>query len=221
MARRRYSRRRYRPRARKYTLTRRRFDEGGIIRRLAPTRLPRGMITGVHHFKRTFQGSGISAAAAGNVLGALTFKFNQIPNYTEFTNLFDEYRINMIKVEFVPNFTGSDVNPATTAVAVPNFHTVIDHDSAASPANLDELLQYPNYKRTRGQSIHKRIWRPTVTLDVEGTVSASAKFKQWINCALPALDHYGIKYFVDQVTGGNICTWRTYTTLYFSCRGVR
>lgn len=177
------------------------------------------MNTGVHHFKRVAQISSISASDDGNVLGALEFKFDDIPNKTEFTNLFDQYRINGILVRFIPNFTGSDINPSTTAQSVPNIWTIIDHDDAATPANLNEMMQYPNCKMTRGQNVHKRYFRPSCLVDVAG-ITTGVKFKQWLNMANTNIPHYGLKYHVDQ-TQAEIGTWRVFVTYFFSCKGVR
>jgi len=212
--------RRYRPRARKYSLKRSRMAGSGIRWKLRPTSLPRGMNTGVHHFKRVFHGTDINAATAGNVLGGLAFQFNQLPSYTEFTNLFDEYRINGIKIQLIPNFTGADLNPTTSAVSVPNIWSIIDHDDSTSPANLEELLQYPNCRMTRGSRTHTRFFRPSCLIDVAG-ITTGVKFKQWINLANTNIPHYGFKYFIDQMNTGPVGTWRVFVTYYFSCKGVR
>lgn len=187
---------------------------------IVPTRLPRGMNTGLHHFKRTFQGADINASASGNVLKALTFNFNQMPNPTEFTTLFDQYKINAIKWMAVPNFTGSDLNPSSTTQSIPNMWSVIDHDDAIDPANLNEMLQYPGVKMTRGQQIHSRYFKPSVLADIAGIVATNVKYQQWLNLANITIPHYGVKYYVDQ-TQANVGSWRTYITLYFSCKGVR
>lgn len=216
-------RRRYRrpsSRARRYTRKRSRWGAGANMLSVRPTRLPRGMNTGVHHFKRVAQLSAINASAAGNVLGAYSFQFDDIPNKTEFTNLFDQYRINGISIRLVPNFTGSDLNPAGSVVAVPNIWSIIDYDDSVSPANLNEMLQYPNCKMTRGQSIHKRYFRPSCLLDVAG-ITTGVKFKQWINMANTNIPHYGFKYHIDQLNTGPVGTWRVFVTYFFSCKGVR
>jgi len=191
------------------------------VRRTKRTRVPRPVKRrlNIHHFKRIYQGSAISASASGNTLGALAFTFNSLPNHTEFSHLFDEYRMNAIRISLIPNFTGSDINPYTTAQSLPNIWSIIDHNDSVAPSTLNELLQYPNCKMTRGNSIHTRVFKPSCLTDV-AAITSGVKYKQWINIADSNIPHYGFKYFVDQ-TQNNIGTWRVFVTYYFSCKGVR
>lgn len=198
---------------------RRRAVWGSKTRRLA---FPRGArVPNLHHFKRVAQLTAINASSSGNVIGSLAFTFSQIPNNAEFTALFDQYRINKIKLQLIPNFTGSDLNPTSSVVALPNIWSVIDYDDNTSPANLNDLLQYPNVRMTRGQRIHTRYWTPAVGTDVGGVASASQKYKQWIDMSTTSIEHYGFKYFIDQLNTGPVGTWRVFATFYFSCKGVR
>ena len=95
----------------------------------------------VHHFRRTFKASNISSTTTG-VLGGYSFSLDQLPNYTEFTNLFDQYRINKIVVKFIPNHNSSDVSASTQVIS--NFNSVIDPTDATAPATGAELYEYQN-----------------------------------------------------------------------------
>lgn len=130
--------------------------------------------TNVHHFKRTVQMPGLITSYEPNTLqdsvrGAIEFKLSNLSNVDEFTNLFDQYRINAIniKVEFIPSLSGFDGHPMTTTpvpyVGLPHLHTVIDYDDANAPASKNALMEYSNYKRTRGDIVQKRYFRPAVS----------------------------------------------------------
>lgn len=186
--------------------------------------LPRGLaLRGVHHFKRTFQGSTYQASAGGTNPNAFYVTFANLPNYTEFTALFDMYRINYIVWKLVPTVTSLDLNPAATAAVLPNVHSVIDYDDSNNPTLVTDLMQYSNYKMTRGNRIHTRKFRPAVTLDADGAASTAPKWKQWLNLAATGSEHRGIKFIIEQadgVTSGQL-PYKSYCTVYFSCKGVR
>jgi hypothetical protein len=190
-------------------------------RRYKRTRVARPLNRGnVHHFKRTFQSADISNLTAGASAGAYAPAFTNLPNNTEFSALFDEYRINKVVVKFVPNFTGSDLNPNASFNSLPNIYTILDYDDNNTPANLDELLQYPNMKMTRGHAIHTRIFTPKVCLDVGGSNAVAPKAKQWLDLSFASIPHYGMKWWLD-ASGVTTGKYRVFITMYFSCRGVR
>lgn len=181
------------------------------------------MNVGVHHFKRTWIASDtLPINSSGTYFKGYHFTFASTPAVTEFTTLFDQYRINKIAVKFVPNFTGSDLNPGTTYVALPNIHTVLDYDSSTDPTSIDELLQYDTYRLRKGGRPFTMVWTPAVEMDVGGVSGAGLKFKQWLDCATTSIKHYGIRLAVE-AAGGTVTTAKyiPYVTYYFSCKGVR
>lgn len=201
------------------------FQRRTRSRRSLATYRPRAIrqvASGVHHFKRTAKLSDISLNASGATTQGWYFRLADLPNYTEFTALFDLYRFNKIVVRFVPSFTGSDMNPATTSWAIPTFYSAIDHDDAVTPANLDVLMQYPSLRLTRGNRIHTRIFTPAVSTDIfTGTTEGSSpKFKAWLNCADATVPHYGLKFYIDQPPS-TYGKYQCFVTVYMSMKGVR
>lgn len=177
----------------------------------------------VHHFKRSFQGTAITASAAGGNPQALYFTFNMLPNYTEFTNLFDMYRVNFLVLKLVPSITGADGNPSASSIALPNIHSALDYDDSTVPTDVPYLLQYSNHRMTRGHQIHKRAFRPAIDLDVSGLDASAPKWKQWINLATVTCAHRGVKLYVEQAFGVGVgaLTYNVYWDVYFSCKGLR
>lgn len=195
-------------------------------RRRSRPLISRQLTRGVHHFKRTYQGSEITINNVSSISGGWSFSLNSLPSYSEFTALFDEYRINGIAIKLVPLFTSADLNPATTALTVPNLHTVIDYDDSTDPGSLNTILQYPNRRMTRATQMHSRYFRPHVAYAVYKTALASGygtKSRMWIDCENVDVPHYGFKYCFDgnYGTGSQTITYKSYITMYLSCRGVR
>jgi len=193
-------------------------------------RVPRRMSrlsNNVHHFKRTCElAPAIVANSVAAVFGSIQFTLGMLPNVSEFTALYDQYRINKIKVVLVPALTGLDGNPQSTSYYMPNFHSILDYDDSNAPTALSQLMEHPNYRRTRGQRDHKRYFTPAVAAEIYQSgvsTSYSQKFKQWLDLASTSVPHYGLKYCVDvgNPAGGTQWAWRQYVTFYFSCKGVR
>lgn len=189
-------------------------------------RMPRGLNIGIHHFKRTQVMASIqtSIVAGTNTHQAMSFKFSDLPNYTEFTTLFDQYRMNKFVLKLVPSFTGSEPTSAGAYYQMPNVWSVIDYDDAIDAGNnLISLFQYPNCKMTRGQKVHTRTWTPSILLDAYtgGTVGGAVNFKKWLNMGDVNIPHYGIKLWIDQTGTTSPVEYRVFFTAYFSCKGVR
>lgn len=184
------------------------------------------MNVGIHHFKRTWVASDTLPIQASGAYGkGLYFTFGAMDSVSEFTTLFDQYRMNKIVVKFIPNFTGSDLNPGTTALSLPNVHSVIDYDSAADPATLADLLQYNTYRLHKRASCFTRKWTPGMLLDGDsaGTATASVlKFKQWVDMAYTSVRFYGLRTWIE-AAGATVTSakYQIYVTYYFSCKGLR
>ncbi len=119
--------------------------------------------------------------------GVFNFSLNDLPNYTEFTALFDLYKIERIEIEWTPEYTElTDAAPVSNAVNV-YFNTAID-PAGNTPASVDDVLQYRTLHSTGITKSHKRDFVPAYLMD--GIVPVSA----YISCASPSTNLYGIVY---------------------------
>lgn len=177
----------------------------------------------LHHFKRTFTLSPVGSSNVSPVFAGYSFNLTQLPNFAEFTSLFDAYRINKIVVKFVPNHNSSDVG--ALGQAIPNFHSVLDYNDATAPLTLNQMYEYANWKMSRGIAIHKRIWRPTTLDSVDtgaGAVSsANPQWRQWINTGNANVNHYGLKIGIEQSVALLDIQWTPYVSVYLSCKSVK
>lgn len=174
-----------------------------------------------HSFKRVTQASTLF----GNATGAIEFRLNELPNYTEFTNLFDKYRIKGVSIALVPRVTSYDANPNATLVAQPMIHTAVDYNDSTAPANSVELMQYDTYKCTVGSQIHRRYFSPRVSNTVFRTALSSAysmgSNKQWLDCTTGGADlpHFCLKWVIDNASLET--SFLVYKTFYLEFLGTK
>lgn len=151
----------------------------------------------VHYFTRTAYLPGFyNLIAGGGATGtARNFKLSDIPNATEFTQLFDQYMIKMVKIMLIPRFT-----EVSNTSSQGNTWSVLDYDDSIVPTSVDTLVQYENVKRTRMSQTHVRYFKPAVAQEIFATGIAStysAKKNVWLDCTNDQVEHYGIKLWFD------------------------
>lgn len=189
-------------------------------RRWARRRIVRN-IGGIHSFKRSFRLSQIAMTAGTTLMYGEQFDITQLPNFTEFSALFDQYRVDKIKFEIVPCQTGADTNPNTTSIFLPNIWSCIDKTDSTPPTGINEIMQYPGAKRTKITTRHSRSFKPHVMVDVNNVV-INSKGCPWLAFGAP-IPLYGVKWGLDQifnVASGGFGIDR-YVTFYFSCKAVK
>lgn len=196
----------------------------GVSRSMYLTKTPK---FNNYFFKRTFFKHTIQLSNTAPSYGAYIFKLSDLPNYTEFTNLFDRYRILGVKVLFIPHWSNVDANPVSTMPLVnPDFYTVTDYTEDGVPTSLNELYEDTSFRVTRGGKIHKRYLKPAVlSQEFESTIATaySPKWKQWITTDDPATPHYCLKWGADQLAVGTTQNFyiRVMMTYYIQCKDVK
>lgn len=186
----------------------------------------------------------------GSNASAVMFSLSQLPNYTEFTNLFDQYRIDRIKVVFEPVYRANQIginypNAASGTTSgdyfggympqPPRFATVIDYDDGTAPASMDELRQYGNVRETLATTRQVRSFKPACLGMVYESISSTAytpKFGTWLSVTDPTTPHYAIRWWLDSITeftsgldtesgfDGAIC-YKVFVTFNVSFRNVK
>lgn len=173
----------------------------------------------VHFFKRVkVDEIAVSKASAFNpiysdVAGTdyNTFNLAQLPNYTEFTALFDQYKICGIKQKYVFSRNSAEVGGS---VELPNLVTVNDWNDTSALADEAEALQYASYKSKRLDYPISRFFRPTMAVGQE------IKKAQWLRATNTSETHYGIKqaYTIADTAAAGLGSMKIYTTFYIACR---
>lgn len=188
----------------------------------------------IHSFKRTFllENFGVNDALFSK---AYNFRLNQLPNYTEFTTLFDAYRIVGIKVNIL--FSRINVNSgpgAQTAIPQGIVYDVVDYDGDTA-LTIPEIYQYQNLHIIGIQKLEMytgkitRFFRPKVSVNAYAggvTSGYTQKSRQWIDNANSTVQHYGWKFIYDgAVEGGtglndNHGFFSFVCTMYVQCKQV-
>jgi hypothetical protein len=148
--------------------------------------------------------------------GAYTFSLSALPDSTEFTSLYDTYRITCVKVNFVPLFTDT-----SATVAYPPLMTAIDYDDASSTA-LTVLEEYDSALRSATGQFFTRTFTPKVAIAAYSGAFTSfgQRTWQWIDAASPSVIHYGLKYALP-VAGAANQVWSVNADLILQFREFR
>lgn len=169
---------------------------------------------------------------------SLGFCLNDIPDPTEFTNLWDQYRLTGVKIKILPVNIGSE-NPSESGAAsyLTNggfLHMAPDYDDMTLPtsseAGINELRSKTGYKvrnlsSQRGLSIYLR---PSTTGAVyNGSVLSSYAQNSraiWMDSAARDQIYYGLKGMIEVVQQGGVAAnhiFKVEACYYFQFKNVR
>jgi len=166
--------------------------------------LIRSLKSPVYQFSRNWDYGAIAKAAADQG-AAQSFQLSDLPNYTEFTTLFDSYRIQSVEVIFdlaVP------FSVATTQI----WPTIIvwpDYDDATAPATqaiADQVMVAERLQFSNATTQFRRRVVPKLAVSVQSagptTVNAVNMPASWIDCGYPSVNHFGMKWWVKNYNTG-------------------
>lgn len=158
------------------------------------------------------------------IFGSWIFQLSDLPNVTEFTNLFDQYMIMKVQLKMKLQFDPGAFTPATAFF--PEIYLANDYDDNVVPSSTDELRQRQKCKQV---IIKPNVWtthyiKPAVQNVVYNPNNSSSvgygnKWNQWIDVADPTVSHYGIKYAIE--TLGTNQSLKIDCRYYVAFRGVR
>lgn len=153
-----------------------------------PANIRNPLVSNPIKFQRTVEGVfDITTNGIAANIGILQFSLVDLPGYTEFTALFDLYKIESIEIEWTPEYTElTDAALVSNAVNV-YFNTAID-PAGNTPSSVDDVLQYRSLHSTSITKNHKRSFVPAYLMD--GIIPSSC----YISCASPSSNLYGIVY---------------------------
>jgi hypothetical protein len=159
-------------------------------------------------------------------LGAFSFYFAQLPDYSDFTTLFDKYVIDSVKLEFL--FPCITQNTVIDHLKWPKIYTVLDYDDDNTPVSLDEIMQYQSLKLTQytdSQLTHNVNLVPRVSRPVYNGVSVVAAYEVapphvWIDLNSTGVPHYGLKYAIEYNMARKVDV-EVRLTMNFRCSMVR
>lgn len=177
----------------------------------------RGILT--HFFKRTaVTRVNVQIAGGFGTLGANQFTLASLPNYTEFTALYDTYKICGIRMKIVFNKDSSDVMSSN---GLPQLITVNDFNDASGLTSEAEALQYASFKQRRMNAPISRYFRPTQL--ASGTTATDFQFvkSRWNSTINTGVPHLGMKMAITSPSTATLGEVVIYTTYYIACRSPK
>lgn len=201
---------------------RRRFNQSGkrVLRQIARTQ--------TYPFKRFVHAKSTVTGddTVNTQQGTVTFALNDLQGYTEFTTLFDQFKISGVAYRWC---IAKDPMVSTTGTAGTKFYPrlVWAHDfDDSNNASVQDLYQYPNMKEFWfGDNKQCTKWyyiRPaklTVGYETGALSSYKPDWKGFIDMASYQTPHYGIKWASqNSFTGVQIYLQCKY---YIVCKNVR
>lgn len=176
-----------------------------------------------------------SYSVGQNIYGlSLGFALNDLPDATEFTTLYDCYRLRGVKLKLYPLVSqGIQFGNGTLEGTVLHYVTDYDDNGAvtADSNGLAAIKQYDSYKCKINRSGMPYIGvfiKPRFSQTVYKTALASGYTegdrKLWLDCQNPEIPHYGFKCLFEHyhaTTDAASLRWKVEATYYFQCKDVR
>jgi len=125
-----------------------------------------------------------------------------VPNYTEFTALFDYYRIRGVHIKMI--YTNNVANTSSAvgtaqSIALPTVQCMYDYDDANAPTTEGELLQRPGVKLlTMGTNGPLNLsvvpkYANQILTDAGVQPAGIGKASDWLDGNFPGIPHFGYK----------------------------
>jgi len=130
------------------------------------------------------------SATAIEVIGAYNFALSQVSDYLSLAAVFDQYRIAMVEITFLPK-----QNFVTTGNTYDRLATVIDYVDS-STVGFVALTDYPSCQITEDFTKQVRTLIPRVAVAAYSGAFTSFMSEEapWLDCSSPNIQHYGVKF---------------------------
>jgi len=195
-------RRSYRPRARARP---RRYRKRTYKRRMYRRKLPRNQITSaMFRFVMPIIQNSVNSTVGTAVAGHIAPAFSDMPGSTCYKALFAQYRVNKIKVEFIPQ-----VSRVVTTVGSsdevsyerPMFATSVNRVATSFPQDFEEIMSTSSVRYTQcGKYMRRYITPCTFDTIFNGSFSTEGlnpEYKQWISTNYAGVAHHGVSYVIS------------------------
>jgi len=178
-----------------------------------------------HSIRRMYDSAKIQSAAAVQD-GIIYFALALLPDYTEFTNLYDSYRVDKIVVHF--NVTNNSIPLSNTNTDIGTLLVATDFDGGALGLGLAQFESYESCQVVPTCKSKTVICAPRaelVSLDGSGTsVAASlAKPGTWYDCSNVDVRHYGVRWMctAESAAGTDHQRWITWVEAFVTFKATR
>lgn len=144
-----------------------------------------------------------------------SFRLTDLPDNSEFTALYDQYRVDKMVVHIIPN---CDIfNSAATPQDTGTLLTAVDFDGGATGLTLNQFMSYESCEMTEHGKSKKITIKPRGELAAidsgSSTVSAAmAPDNMWWDCSNTLLKFNGVRYATTANSAA--ASWAVWYTLW-------
>lgn len=167
----------------------------------------------IHEFTESFFLTQLTSAS-GPGLG-YTFSLSNVTDFASYRSLFEEYRFD--RVVITASSTQTEAIAQAAAQYMPTLYVAVDPNDGTAPASMDEVLQTGRWKSYQiKEPMIIADFTPTSLWEVQasaGVTTTAVQKRKWISLENVALQHNGLKIWMDPVLTGNggITLVATYT----------
>jgi len=163
----------------------------------------------------------LTGSSPANSYIGTAFASTDIVQFSSFSAVFDQYRIQEIEAWIFP------VNPSAPTGAAVNrgeLSTVIDYDDSNAPSSVAQLQEYQNCITAPGILGQYRRFKPHVaTAAYSGVFTSFANMtNQWIDCASTGVSYFALKAAITGAdAAGDALVFNLLLRIHVEFRNVR
>lgn len=209
--------------------------------RMMRRRVPRGIRNDFLRTKRTFwvRNWTPGVAATADFWSYFAVTLGDMPNFNDYANIYDSYKINKFTITLRPRYDGFNGNdtvdtvlPGVTNQGATRVHVVIDPKrrsndgptGAYTSATLNLFLERGNAKTYSGNKPIKITCKyPCILDDMNGNANSKATRAPWLQTNITNIGHQGIHVFLQDInlTGTFGQSFDVFYTFDISFKGQR
>lgn len=158
--------------------------------------------------------------------GCIQFRMDMLPGLNDFSTLYDKYKLRGASVRIIPL---SNFASASNLGTLPVITAVVDQDDKTIPSDDIVLREYGNCKVKRLANGFKMYVRPKINTTIADNTgadqSAVVTSPKFLDMAQPSIEHFGVKFWLDNVLLGNTTNvnalFKIVIKYYFTCSQTR
>lgn len=193
---------------------------------------PRGFSLNTHHFSRFSAANTLDMTGTEQPL-SFEFKLSDLYTYSEFTSLFDKYRLDkaVVYIQMISNPDAAMNTNVTNTYNSNNWYPkmwyINDHDDSAT-TSVAAIKERVGVKCCvmRPNKVKKIVVKPACAVQLYRTATTTGygpKYGQFIDMANSDVPHYGLKTVFDTlgIDPAGTYSFRYEWKLYFTCKDVQ
>lgn len=193
----------------KRKIMKRKVNKKRTYRKRKVMRLTRSVVPASMNYKRSFwlQTWVPSTVSTSDFWKFFAITLSSIPNVTELTGLFDQYKINAYKLTFYPKyseFAGNDQTTSTTNIGQTFMSICYDNRRTVSSTGTYSSSTFNSFCEQGKVKLYKKLNRPMSiyikpTIEgkfINGTSANMWTGPQWLPTSSSTISHWGPQVFV-------------------------